>query len=148
MSKEFNPVKKEKFTVPQALAVLLVFAILLALTGYLLNRSRAVGRDIKRLADVAMIQAALELYFQDCSVYPTELVAEQPLSAEACKGGVHLQEVPLDPSGAEYVYKACEGLESNRNCEPGVKYPTSYLLGYELENGVDKLEAGRYAVKP
>jgi len=148
MSKEFNPTRKEKFTVPQALAVLLFFGVVLVAMAVMLNHARALNRDIKRLADVAILQSALELYFQDCSAYPKKVVSGQPLSAEVCRGGIHLREVPFDPSGDSYKYLPCEGLEENRNCAENVAFPTSYVLGYELERGVDNVAAGRYTVKP
>ena len=60
------------FTIIELLVVIGIIVILAALIIVNINQARMSGRDSKRIADVASIQLALEMYRNANGEYPTE----------------------------------------------------------------------------
>jgi general secretion pathway protein G len=71
----FATKKNSGFTLIELLVVIAIIGILSTLAVVALNSARQKSRDAKRVADVKQIQTALELYFADQSLYPTQATA-------------------------------------------------------------------------
>lgn len=82
------------------------------------------ARDVQRKSNLHDIRSALEIYYSDTSMYPTNL-------SQLTSGSTpYLKSLPKDPSsGASYSYTALPA---------GSSLPTSYLLSAKLENSKDK----------
>jgi prepilin-type N-terminal cleavage/methylation domain-containing protein len=63
-------INKKGFTLIELLVVIAIIGILTALSFFAINNSRLAARDAKRKADLASIQAGLEIYHSDCNAYP------------------------------------------------------------------------------
>ena len=107
------------FTLIELLVVIAIIGILSSVVLASLNTAREKSRDAKRISDVAQLQLALELYFDDDGKYPTTALG---LADLVTKG--YIASVPTPPNGATqttYGYQEVTGL-------------TSYCLGADLEN--------------
>lgn len=62
---------KRAFTLIELLVVIAIIALLTSIVVSQFEVARAKARDNKRVADVAQIQLAVQLYFDRCGVYPT-----------------------------------------------------------------------------
>lgn len=106
-----NGKNKAGFTLIELLVVIAIIGILSTLAIVALGGARQKARDAKRVADLAQIGKALELYFNDNNLYPTLITAGQPLAAN---GVTYLSSVPVNPPpyndgsciGSEYAYTA------------------------------------------
>lgn len=92
--------RKKGFTLIELLITITIIAVLslIAITSYVAFTKNA--RNAKRQSDLKFIQSALEEYFADQRVYPTDLTT---LSTHSKK---YMTTVPLDPLGvsANYLY--------------------------------------------
>ena len=103
------------FTIIELLVVVGIIGIVTGIIMSSISSAKAKGRDAKRIADVSVIQLALERYYDINRNYPTSLSSLADSS------------VPTkDPSGNNYSYVALE-------CS--VSIPYSYHLGTTLELG-------------
>jgi len=119
------------FTLIELLVVIVILGLLMALGIGSFQSSQIKARDARRKNDLAQIQRALELYFNDYNQYPDLDVAS--LSGglwEDEKGTLYLKEFPQDPRFGDYDYVL--GGSS-----------TSYQLYARLENVRDP-EIGAY----
>lgn len=73
------------FTRFEALVVGGIIALLLLTTGVMVSSARTRARDYKRLADMARVQAALELYFNDTNRYPSSEGARVVLGGDQAR---------------------------------------------------------------
>ena len=102
--------------------LLIVFAIMSLLTGlgigaFMTSRLRA--RDAKRKSDLENITRALELYYNDMGVYPTDDGTGKILGREWGTGKlilgrgadevIYMNELPKDPGPSTYLYKSTAG---------------------------------------
>ncbi len=62
--------KRRAFTLIEVLTTIVIFGILISITGYVYGVSLARSRDNQRLVDVATIKNALEQYYLDERSYP------------------------------------------------------------------------------
>ncbi len=97
-------------------------------------------RDSQRITDIKKMQTAVELYFNDASKYPDELITGSLLYYE---GATYLNYVPNNPVPTEnicldypeYVYKS-------------TKAGYSYELFYCLEIGIAGISPGQHRATP
>ena len=66
------------FTLIELLVVIAIIGLLSSVVLMALNTARVKSRDVKRKADVAQIQKALELYYNDYNQYPASGGAISP----------------------------------------------------------------------
>ena len=124
------------FTLIEILVVIVVLAILATLVAPNVFRHVGSARDATARSQIEMFGAALDAYRLDNGRYPT---TEQGLAAlwrepaaeprpRNWRGPYLRKDVPLDPWGFPYVYRA-----------PGAANPTTYDL---LSHGGDGREGG------
>lgn len=118
------------FTIVELLVVIVVIAILVALTLPNLFGLQRRARDDTRKNDLKNIQQALETYYNDNNAYPdavADLVTE------------YINAIPADPNGAAYTYTVAPA-GCTDNC-------TTYTLSATLENDNDPAATnGTYSV--
>ena len=102
---------KKGFTLIELMVVILIIAILSGIVMAQFSVAKAKSRDGKRVADIAQIQLAIQLYFDRCNQYPrasaTGLLATVEITsggiADGCPSGVtlgtFLNQLPTPPSG-------------------------------------------------
>jgi len=113
------------FTLVEMLVVIAVIGILYGIVMASVSNSKAKGRDAKRIADISIIQLALERYYDEYRRYPTSLSDSNLINRGP---------IPKDPSGNDYKYSTLNGnntVTCFNDCQ-------SYHLGATLElyNGV------------
>ena len=86
------------------MVVIAIIGLLSTLAVVALNNARLKSRDARRVADVKQIQTALELYFNDCGIYPSAVTAGGSIAggdADCSTSNVtYMAIVPDDPSSA------------------------------------------------
>lgn len=110
------------FTIVELIVVIAVIGILYTIVIGSVSSSKAKSRDIKRIADISVIQLALERYYDEKKMYPASLSAlydyDKFLPA-------------TDPLGNGYLYAAAADSSFNTACNGGsCQY---YHLGSKLE---------------
>ena len=100
--------KSKGFTLIELLVVIAIIGILATIVLVSLNSARAKARDTRRIGDIRQVALALELYYDDHSVYPAVTgctAANWTTMATAIQGGSYMTVVPLDPTNTgDYVY--------------------------------------------
>lgn len=109
------------FTIVELLVVIVVIAILVALTLPNLFGLQRRARDDDRKNDLKNLQSALETYYTDEQGYPATL-------AELVTG--YINAVPTDPQGGAYTYTPTPAGCISGDC-------SSYTLTADLENDND-----------
>lgn len=119
MSKYFSLLKQTQgFTLIELLVVIAIITTLTGLVATNFVNSQAKARDARRKSDLANIQRALELFYNDHGTYPDEstnrIAGCGPSSNSACpwassftdgNGTVYMEIIPGDPvSGTTYYY--------------------------------------------
>lgn len=95
------------FSLVELLIVMVIIAILSALSIFALQGARESGRDAQRKADIEAIRSALEIYKADCNSYPASLPVSGSLTASCPNPATYLEEIPSDPiSGRTYSYNS------------------------------------------
>lgn len=106
------------FTLVEMLVVIAVIGILYLIVFGSVSDSKARGRDAKRIADIGVIQLALERYYDEFKKYPDTLSSLD-------------SSVPKEDSlGNNYLYKA---LNSDNTATCSGSACQSYHLGIALE---------------
>ena len=139
---------KKGFTLIELLVVISIIGLLSTISVVALNGARKKGRDAKRVGDIRQIQTALELYFNDNYVYPTEesavtLGATGQLAL--CDGGFSdscttttymgiVPAAPTPPTGNAYTYGGTTG--------------DTYEIEFTLEEDTGGYSAGTYTASP
>ncbi len=111
---------KSGFTIIELLVVIVVIAILIALTLPNLFGLQKRARDDTRKNDLKNVQSALGTYFNDTNNYPSALSSLSP---------TYLNSVPNDPRGGAYTYTPAPS-----GCTTAC---TSWTLSATLENTQD-----------
>jgi prepilin-type N-terminal cleavage/methylation domain-containing protein len=104
------------FTLIEILIVIAIIGILISVSVVGLSSFRENSRDSARIANVAQISLALDLYYGACKQYPATLAAA---AANGCASGTTLgtfadNGIPTDPFGASYSY-ATSGAGNNHD---------------------------------
>ncbi len=80
------------FTLIELLVVIAIIGLLASVVLLSLNSARARSRDARRVADIAQLRSALELYLNDNGTYPSTLNALSPS---------YINPIPTPPSPAD-----------------------------------------------
>lgn len=93
------------FTLIELIIVMSIISILIV-GGYAsYTNSFKSSRDGRRKADLASIQRALELYYEDVGAYPANITTGSPLCNPTTPSQCYIQRVPTDPAaGRIYLY--------------------------------------------
>ena len=144
------------FTLIELLVVIAIIGLLSTLAVVSLNNARTKSRDARRVADVKQVQTALELYFTDVSLYPTNTVSGTAESIEgncistgggalaACSGAVtYMGQIPTNPgpNGSAYTYLATDVGGTS-------VVGSSYTLTYTLEQATGGIPLGLRTATP
>ncbi len=141
---------KDGFTLAEAFFVMLIITVFTSLTLGLIQKVRQEARDVKRLADLGQVRAALELYAHSKSAYPLGkylVIGSKAAQALDHRGWVAIPEEPLFLLQAPF-----DPLSKNSPpCVRGVEQPcaysytnassTDYSIRFHLEHGVPPLGA-------
>lgn len=136
-------------TLIKTLLVVGVCAILVLVNIFLVRNYQARNRDAVRIADMAIIQSALNQYYTQRASYAfsTECkpgnVMVQPVCNDALQDYINLPEALSDPSGEQLL---CDAQNCGVNpCQYTVGEDfteNSYRIYFTLEKGIEGLEAG------
>ena len=93
------------FTLIELIIVMAIISILIV-GGYAsYTNSLKSSRDGRRKGDLASIQRALELYYEDVGGYPASIIVDSPLCNPTTPSQCYIQRVPADPAtGRIYQY--------------------------------------------
>ena len=99
------------FTLMELLLVLMIIGMLAALVGPTLYQRIKPAKQSAARAQLANFSTALDAFYVDCERYPTTqeglaVLRDHPEGAEHWNGPYLKKEVPLDPWGHPYVYRA------------------------------------------
>ncbi len=106
---------KKGFTLIELLITITIMGILMTAGIVSYNAFTKNSRDVKRQADIKVLQSALEEYRADQNSYPTTL----PAPGSSLTGGsrTYLKIIPNDPKGGGYTYVpipgGCTGVPAN-----------------------------------
>lgn len=137
---------RKAFTLVELLVVIAIIALLVTLSVIAINNARAKARDSRRLNDVKVITAALEMYYSDFGAYPaapmptgtpiTNLCFSNLGITSTCGTIVYSGKLPSDPlAGQSYTYTPLEN-------------GGSYTIAFALESKAANHEAGSYQATP
>ena len=118
------------FTLIELLVVIAIIGILASIVMVSLTSAQVKARDAKRVADIKEIQLALETYYNDNQVYPTDIYSAT--AHPVAFVGKYMSTVPCDPSSpsgscTQYAYSPMALAASNSVCG-------YYHLGATLED--------------
>ena len=131
---------KKGFTLIELLVVIAIIGLLSTLAVVALNNARQKSRDARRVSDIKQIQTALELYFNDVSLYP--IVAAGAIlgdTAQKCfdedgfvaacdvSGTTYMAQVPSNPSPENDGN--CPGAGYSYDSDDGSTYRITFCLG-------------------
>jgi len=113
--------KTSGFTMIELIVVIAILGLLSTIGLVSFRTAQIKGRDTQRKSDLAQIQKALEIYYNDYGYYPTD---DYPASGSFVdtKGTLYIKEIPQDPKFDAYPYSS-DG--------------TFYILYARLENNQD-----------
>ena len=129
------------FTLIELLVVIAIIGVLSTLAVVALGNARVKSRDAKRVSDMRQIMSALELYYNDVGIYPTEVTMGGSIANGTT---VYMAVVPSNPSPNNDV-----------NCPSASNYDytnidtnTSYIITYCLGGTTGDVVAGTHRVSP
>lgn len=118
---------KKGFTFVELMIVIVIIAVLAGMVTGNFFSSLKKGRDARRKEDLAQIQRAIELYYEDKKVYPSSLTFNSSLT-DSVSGKIYMQKLPNDPistnayrydsDGSYYRLFAC--IENTQDTGAGV----------------------------
>ena len=106
-----KPARADGFTLMELLLVLMIIGMLAALVGPTLYQRIKPAKQSAARAQLANFSTALDAFYVDCERYPTTqeglgALRDRPEGAEKWNGPYLKKEVPMDPWGHPYVYRA------------------------------------------
>ena len=125
------------FTIIELLIVIVVIAILAAITVVAYNGIQQRARDSRRKADMALLQKALDMYYLDNGTFPASTGAVSPNGAWSSSGDSswanlatalkpYISSLPSDPINTANVTSSDSALYSSNT----TKFNYSYYSGY------------------
>lgn len=143
---------KKGFTLVELLVIIAVIALVVVFAALAVNAARSKQRDASRLANVRIVQSALEDYFNENNTYPDgDLLALGDATHSACLGS---DGFASDCSSAESTFLRVvpgtheDGLEGIVSCgDPSRRAfcytvlddGVSYVIHFELENTLSQV---------
>lgn len=125
------------FTLIELLVVIAIIGLLATLSLIYLHRARMQARDAKRLSDMTILGKALELYFNDAGVYPSnsQVTSGQGLSYAAtstASSTLYLDAIPVAPETAD---GECTDYSNSYyyDSKDGSSYGLNFCLGQPLK---------------
>jgi prepilin-type N-terminal cleavage/methylation domain-containing protein len=141
--------KKKGFTLVETLIVVAIVAIIGTLAVLAVNSARSKQRDATRLSNVRQMQSALEDYFNETNEYPSgELLPLGDPSISRCLGTTGfngdcsgdtttiVRSVPSTYQAGLDGIVTCGNPARNAFCYSQLKNGISYVIHFELENGL------------
>jgi prepilin-type N-terminal cleavage/methylation domain-containing protein len=146
--------KGKGFTLIELLVVIAIIGILATIITAALGSARAKGRDASRIADIKVIQTALQLYYTDNNSFPENIYnpsCAPPANWQTCGlAPTYIAQVRTDPSASItsdtcrtspktpgcYIYVPIPYGQGSKTCSYGGSNPTAptdYHLGAVLE---------------
>ena len=106
-----SPMRAAGFTLMELLLVLVIIGMLAALVGPALYQRIKPARQSAARAQLTNFSTALDAFYVDCERYPTTqeglaALRERPEGTEKWNGPYLTKEVPNDPWGHPFVYRA------------------------------------------
>lgn len=106
-----KPTRAAGFTLMELLLVLVIIGMLAALVGPTLYQRIKPAKQSAARAQLTNFSTALDAFYVDCERYPTTqeglaALRERPEGAEHWNGPYLQKEVPNDPWGHPFVYRA------------------------------------------
>jgi general secretion pathway protein G len=106
-----DPHRPSGFTMMELLIVLVIISLLAALVGPMLYQRIKPAKQATARAQIANFMTALDTYFIDVGRFPTtaqglQALRAPPQDAPGWSGPYLGKEVPADPWGNPYVYRA------------------------------------------
>ncbi len=115
------------FTLIEMMLVVIIIAVMAALVMPRLGGRSEQAKQARAKADIANISVAIGLYELDMGAYPSSLEAMvSNAGGGAGWNGPYLDEVPTDPWGRAYQYKA-----------PGQHNPSKFDLSSPGKDGIE-----------
>lgn len=131
--------KNQAFTLIELLLVIAIIGILATIITAAITNARQQSRDTRRVADIATIQQAIELYQMDVGVYPTGNNLVLGITATKCLNSSgwnavgcadpYIDYIPSNPApgGVDYIYVGSGSI---------------FQINFQLEHGTSKFPAG------
>lgn len=140
------------FTLVELLVVTAIIAFVVVFAALAVNAARSKQRDASRLANVRILQSALEDYFNSANAYPDgQLLALGDAAQSACLGSdgfagdcstadsTYLRVVPrIYEDGLEGVV-TCGEPSHRAFCYTVLNDGESYVIHFELENALAQI---------
>lgn len=128
--KTLRNTNQKGFTLIELLVVIAIIGLLASVVLLALNSARAKSRDARRVADVRQISSAMELYFNDNSIYP-------PVTASLVP--TYMGSFPTAPGPQD---GPCADAAANAYTYATVSSSTDYTLRFCLGNTTGGLASG------
>lgn len=97
------------FTLIELLVVIAIIGILASIIVASLNGARAKARDARRMSDARNVQTALEMYYNDNTIYPASADVVFPGILSSTLIPTFISSIPSDPGGSTYRYYTNNG---------------------------------------
>jgi type II secretion system protein G len=122
--------KSRGFTLIELLVVIAIIGLLATMAVVSFSSAQRKARDSRRLADIAQMRKAIELYYDDNSNYPDACNPNTGCDAANLSAFLspYMTSIPVDPTNSGtlvYIYARAPGA------------PESYAFRVRLEDGTD-----------